>query len=335
MKCLGRTTRAALGAFVLTFALTPAALRAQSSSENSKPSAQPPGASPNDKDKLARDLRDEMQRLASEIKNHQGDIEAEARKLAADASQLADDISSRVSRALPQRFGPFEESGSYLGVSIDEVTPDRAKDLKLKEARGVVVESVEANSPAAKAGLRQNDVITRYGDQAVEGTTQFRRLVRETPAGRTVALTVWRDGKSLTLSSEPAESRTPGEWHAVFHMPDVEFFDGETPSLGIRAEDLTSQLGAYFSAPDGRGVLIQEVRRGTAAEKAGLHAGDVIVQANGQPVRDLEELHAQLRARMPEKSIDLRVLRKGSEMNVTVALDPPRPPQPPQFESLR
>ena len=81
-----------------------------------------------------------------------------------------------------------DDGSGWLGVEISEVTTEKAKDLKLAGLRGVVVMDVEPDSPAAKAGLKENDVITQYDGQIVEGTVQFRRLVRETPAGRKVTL---------------------------------------------------------------------------------------------------------------------------------------------------
>src|SRR6185369_10964812 len=84
------------------------------------------------------------------------------------------------------------ESGSYLGVDIDEVTSDRVKALKLKEERGVEITMVDQDAPAAKAGLKEHDVITDFNGQRVEGGEQFKRFIRETPAGRTVTLGIVR-----------------------------------------------------------------------------------------------------------------------------------------------
>src|SRR3989442_15278466 len=95
-----------------------------------------------------------------------------------------------------------EGNPGWLGVTIAEVTADKAKELKLPAARGVILSRVEADSPAAKAGLKANDVITEFNGQRVEGTLQFRRLIRETPGGRTVQLTFWRDGRAQSVSVE-------------------------------------------------------------------------------------------------------------------------------------
>ena len=109
--------------------------------------------------------------------------------------------------------------------------------------------------------------------------------------------------------------------------PDVHvvspFMDRRTPQLGIGAEDLSGQLGAYFGAPDNSGVLVREVHTGTPAEKAGLKAGDVITQVDGKAVRSLDELRAQLREKSAQKSVNLGVLRKGSQLTVSVEIQLP------------
>jgi serine protease Do len=216
-----------------------------------------------------------------------------------------------------------------------------------------VVMDVEPDSPAAKAGLKEKDVITQYDGQTVEGTVQFRRLVRETPPGRTVALVVSREGANQNISVElgdrsayferkmKGKMREFGEMNMPpipnFSMPGVPVapdehshgaMDWRTPVLGINAEDLTPQLGAYFGAPDDGGVLVREVRAGTPAEKAGLKAGDVIVKVDGKPVHSLGDLRAELREKSAEKSVTLGILRKGAEMSVPVAIELPRPHEP-------
>src|SRR5215472_454044 len=89
---------------------------------------------------------------------------------------------------------------SYLGINALEVTPDRAKTLNLKDERGVEVTRVEDDSPAAKAGMKQGDVVVEYNGEKVEGVEQFMRLVRETPIGRQVKIVVWRNGADQTLA---------------------------------------------------------------------------------------------------------------------------------------
>ena len=98
---------------------------------------------------------------------------------------------------------------AWLGATVAKITREKVKELRLPEERGALVIKVWADSPAAKAGLKANDVITEFNDQLVEGYLHLSRLVRETPVGRTVRLTLWRDGRaqavSVELASFPAE----------------------------------------------------------------------------------------------------------------------------------
>jgi len=184
-----------------------------------------------------------------------------------------------------------EEGPSWLGVETHEVTAENAKDLKLPAERGVVVAGVTKDSPAARAGLKENDVIAEVNGQRVEGSAQFRRMIHEIPSGRTAQLTVWREGHAQTLSATlgKAEERhnrwmsaTPGTFAfrmpEVMDMPDMPSIDmggemallpGARPRLGIDAEDIGGQLGSFFGAPDGEGILVRSVNGGSAAEKAG------------------------------------------------------------------
>ena len=239
-----------------------------------------------------------------------------------------------------------DDGPSWLGVETHEVTSDNAKELKLPAEHGVVVGRITADSPAAKAGLKEKDVITEVNGQRVEGSAQFRRMIHEVPAGRTVQLTVWRDARAQTLSVTlgKAEEGHRGWMNAgpgafTFRMPEVVeipdipqmdwsngigMFPGVHPRLGIDAEDVSGQLGAYFGAPDGAGVLVRNVNPGSAAEKAGVKAGDVITSFNGERIRSLGDLRERLAGKTEEQSAKLGVLRNKSEITLTVELPTPK-----------
>ena len=285
-----------------------------------------------------------LQNLSAQLRSNQAQFDGSADELATRAAELAELAQEKSAEF--QAPGMFvttdEDGGGWLGVEIGEVTAEKAKDLKLTAPRGVVVMDVEPDGPAAKAGLKESDVITQYDGQVVEGTVQFRRLVRETPEGRTVVLGISRNGSPQNISVELGErsaffeKKMKGKMRdfdnaLAFSMPSQDFAlafpssDSRTPQLGINAEDLSGQLGTYFGAPDGTGVLIREVRSGAAAEKAGLKAGDVIVKVDGKPVHTLADLRGQLREKGDQKSVALVILRKGAELNVTVAIEKPQP----------
>jgi serine protease Do len=234
---------------------------------------------------------------------------------------------------------PQGEEPGWLGVQTEGINSDRAKDLKLAEVRGVYLSEVEEDSPAAKAGLKKGDVVLEFNGEHVEGTVQFRRLIREIPAGHTVQISVWRDGRSQSMSITLGSAADSGDWNVMntmpavapmppaaprarafsFSMPNFELYAGApAPTIGISAEDLSGQLGDYFGAPDGEGVLITEVESGTPAEKAGLKAGDVVIKVAGERVRNLGEMRDRLRDKRDDKTVQLTVLRKGSEQTLTV-----------------
>jgi S1-C subfamily serine protease len=285
----------------------------------------------------------------------------ELRRIQIDGDRIAQDVdraleqSEGVLAGMPMLADPAiqqvtildgDEGPSWLGVETHEVTPADAKDLKLSAERGVVVAGVTEDSPAAKAGLKERDAITEVNGQRVEGTAQFRRIIHEIPAGRTVQLTVWRDGRAQTLSATlgKAEERH-NTWTGAspnafaFHMPNFEMPDmpsvdvgemamlpGGRPRLGIDAEDIGGQLGSFFGAPDGEGILVRSVNSGSPAEKAGLKAGDVITSLNGERVRSLGDLRQRLGSQNEAKTVKIGVLRNKSEMTLSVEL-PERTPK--------
>ncbi|HXN74045.1 MAG TPA: PDZ domain-containing protein [Candidatus Acidoferrales bacterium] len=291
-----------------------------------------------------------LQSLSAQYAGNQDQWQGRAEEIASQADQLAalaQEKTAEVWAQEPKIFTSISDEGSgWLGVEIGEVTADKAKELKLSEVRGVEVIDVEPDSPAAKAGLKEHDVITQFDGQSVEGTVQFRRLVRETPVGRSIALGISRNGATQNVSVELGnrsallEKKMKGKMRDLdgvyalsapnfdFRLDGPEIFgvtDGRTPQLGISAEDLSGQLGAYFGAPEGGGILVREVRAGTVADKAGLKAGDVIIKINSKPVNSLGDLRQQLRDKSDEKSVSLGILRKGSEMSVSVAIEKPQP----------
>ncbi len=240
-----------------------------------------------------------------------------------------------------------DDGSSWLGVETHEVTADKAKELKLSAERGVVLGKIVQDSPAAKAGLKENDVVTEINGQRVEGAAQFRRMIHEIPAGRSIQLTVWRDGRSQTLSATLGKSEErrhamkmvmpePGTF--AFRMPEMpeipsmewngSRFMGGQPRLGIDAEDLSGQLGAFFGAPEGEGILVRDVSSGSAAEKAGVKAGDVITSLNGERIRTVGELREKLSAKRGDKdrTVKLGVLRNKSEVSLIVELPAPAAP---------
>ena len=236
----------------------------------------------------------------------------------------------------------FVNSGSgWLGVGITEVTADKVKGLKLPAERGVLLGKIVPESPAAKAGLKESDVITEINGQRVEGTEQFRRMIREIPAGRTAQFAVWRDGHSQTINvtlgkSEPphvsafATPVAPGSF--AFHMPDMPQmgnlyengpWSSSGPRLGIDAENLDGEFGNFFGAPEGEGILVRGVFPDSPAAKAGLKVGDVITSVDGERIRSIGDLREKLVEKKQAKSVKLGLLRNKAALSLSVELPAP------------
>lgn len=222
---------------------------------------------------------------------------------------------------------------SYLGVDIRDITQDRLGPLKLKEERGVEVTMLDQDAPAAKAGIREHDVILDFNGTAVESEEQLRRLIRETPPGRTVILGISRDGNPLKVSVQLAEhSKVVAEAFprvpAPPRLPDNDFGNRidipaisvytVSSSLGMQTENLTPQLGDFFGVKNGEGVLVRSVDKGSAAEKAGLKAGDVVVKIGDEKLSDRSDLARIMRKHRSGGKLAVSVVREKREQTFTV-----------------
>jgi serine protease Do len=224
-------------------------------------------------------------------------------------------------------------SGSYLGVGVAEITATRAKALNLNEEHGVEVTRVAEDSPAAQGGLKAGDVVTEYNGQRVEGVEQFMRIVKETPPGRQVRLTISRGGSMQQLTVRTGSRKqwlsSLGE-HAPeaprielpdMRMPDVPraFMTWRSSFLGIEGESLDSQLAEFFGVKEG--VLVRSVVKGSAAEKAGLRAGDVIVRVDDARVATPREITTAVRSARSKKSVTLAAVRDKRETSFNLPIE--------------
>ncbi len=232
--------------------------------------------------------------------------------------------------------------GGWLGVGVSEVSPEKVKSLKLPEERGALLGKIVPDSPAAKAGLKENDVVLELNGQRIEGTEQFRRMIHEIPAGRTANLAVWRDGRSQNIKVTVGKQESGNmkvfadgpksfafkmptlpempEMSGLDHLRTFAMVSPGRPLLGIDAENLKGDFGNFFGAPEGEGVLVRGVFANSPASKAGLKVGDVITSLNGDRIRNASELREKLLTHHQEKSIQLGVLRNKSELKLSVEL---------------
>jgi len=168
-----------------------------------------------------------------------------------------------------------------LGVSIQDVTPELAKSLGLKESKGALVSQVVPDGPADKAGFEQGDVIVNFDGRTVGDSKDLPRIVASTPVGKTVTVKLLRDGKEIERQakvSEMEEENTSAAAKSPIH-----------PSLGVTVQNLTPQIARELGLKKSAGVVVTAVEPGSPAAEAMIQVGDVIQSVNRKPVKNVDD----------------------------------------------
>ena len=237
----------------------------------------------------------------------------------------------------------FRMSGPQLGVRLEEVDKDVVTRLKLKDEKGALVTEVLENSAAEKAGIRKDDVILKFQGEFVLTAGQLGRLVRDQPSGRKVDIDIIRGGAPLKVTA----TLEKGEWSREgMDLPDVEDMterlterlgrlDEHGPAwmaltrggkgrLGIAYTEIEGQLASYFKAPKDTAVLVNSVVEGSAAGKAGIKAGDLLVKLGGASIAEGTDLLEAVSDLEPGKPTPVTVWREGKGVDLSVRVDAPR-----------
>jgi serine protease Do len=237
-------------------------------------------------------------------------------------------------------------SGGRIGVTVRDLSDE---DLKSgKGAAGVRIDEIETDSPAAKAGFKSGDVVVEFDGERVRSTRQFTRLVQETPPGRSVQAAVQRDGQRLTLTVQPRDSGAvrlfggyDDAWFArklpapaaksVEILPKFQMLAG-AGRLGIVVDELSPQLADYFGTKDG--VLVTTVHDNSAANKAGVKAGDVITSLNGGSVNSAADLRRRAQNLEDGDEFTVNVVRDRKTMTLKGKIDLQQPARRPAGRAI-
>ncbi|HEY6446762.1 MAG TPA: PDZ domain-containing protein [Acidobacteriaceae bacterium] len=231
----------------------------------------------------------------------------------------------------------------YLGVATSDIDSERATQLKLKDTRGAEVVNVDHDAPACKAGIRLHDVILQMNNQLVEGEAQLRRMLRDTPVGRTVSLLISRDGQQQNFTVQLVDRSTleadawsqhipvePDDDPIALPSASSSFGSGFLSVLGMNSaytglelDMLGPQLADYFGVHSGQGLLVKRVDDNSPGSAAGLRAGDVITRVNGRIMATTSQwLHTMHSNR--GKQVELTVVRDRKEATVTIVAGRPK-----------
>jgi len=199
----------------------------------------------------------------------------------------------------------------WLGVGIQEVTPELAKSFGLSEKKGALVAEVFSNSPAEKAGIERGDVILEFDGKEVADSKDLPRLVASTPVGKSVTLKLSRDGKVLDRQVKIGEMEEKAE---VAKAP------SSNKSLGITVQNLTPDIAKGLGLKKETGVVVTRVEPGSPAANAGIRTGDVIQEVNRKPLKDVNDFAQKVEKAKDQNSV-LLLLQRGQN-NLFAAVTP-------------
>ncbi len=194
----------------------------------------------------------------------------------------------------------------YLGVGLNDVTPDNAKFFNLTGNTGALIASVTPDSPASRAGLKQGDVVTGVNGKPVETGSDLQVIVSEVAPGSKIQLDVMRNGHPETVDL------TVGEYHKNQEVATAAGSESGHPRLGIAISDLTPDVRQQLQLPaQVQGVAVAQVQPGSPAEDAGLSSGDVIQQIDRKPVTSADQFRNDVKQAPADKDMLLLVWSNG------------------------
>jgi Do/DeqQ family serine protease len=193
----------------------------------------------------------------------------------------------------------------WLGVSVQDLTPEMAEQFQVKEKEGVVVAQVHQGTGAEKAGLASGDIIKSVDDKAIKNINELVKEIQKKNVGQKVKLSIVRDGKAMTI--EVTTTAMPDKPEALKEKEVEE-------KLGARVQELTPQIAARYriSSEIKHGVVVISVETGSPADDIGLQEGDVILEINRKKIETIKDFEKAIKEINIEKGIVLRLHRRGN-----------------------
>jgi serine protease Do len=198
----------------------------------------------------------------------------------------------------------------YLGVLIQKVTPELAESLGMEKSQGALVANVSKDGPADKSGVKVGDVIVEFDGKEIRDSGELPIIVARTPVDKKVRMKVLRDKKELTLNVAVGELK---DEEVVASAP-------EKGEMGLTVQRLTPQIAESLGLEKAEGIVVSAVEPGSAADEAGIRRGDVIVEIDRKPIRNLDEYKKSIATVRKGKGV-LFLVRRG-ESTLFLALRP-------------
>ncbi|MGD0941827.1 MAG: Do family serine endopeptidase [Terracidiphilus sp.] len=227
-------------------------------------------------------------------------------------------IPSQIVRATTEQLiksGKVEHG--YLGIGMNDVTPDNAHFFNLQDASGAIVSQVTPDSPASRGGLKTGDVIAQLNGQKIVNGSALQVAVSEMTPGTRITLGVLRDGRPATLNL------TVGQFHGNAEVAENGAEDGQpNGKIGLEVANLTADARQQFNVPEQvHGVLVQNVRSGSPADDAGIQPGDVILEVDRKPADSATQFASAVHQNKDGKDLLMLVWSKGNSSYRTIHPD--------------
>jgi serine protease Do len=232
--------------------------------------------------------------------------------------------SNMVRTVLDQIIKTGKVTRGYLGVSVQDVTPELAQAMKLGQTHGALVGDVDSKGPAAQAGLQPGDVIIEANGKPIDSQRELRLLIGDLAPGSQINLKVLHANQTrsvaMTLGEMPVKQTASADSNARQkpEAPSPNPNPGQ-PHLGVALSDLNADILQHLELPAGtKGVIVADVQEGSPASEAGLQVADVIQEVDRKPVHNVDEFRSMMTSHGPSGPVLFLVNREGHTLYVAV-----------------
>ena len=203
---------------------------------------------------------------------------------------------------LPDLKAKGKVTRGWLGISVQDITEDIAKNMKLKDRSGALISDVFKGDPADKAGLKSGDIVTEINGKKVKDTHELLMMIAAFRVGETIKIKILRDGQEKEVSLAVAERKEQAEMAAA----------GESgQAFGMVVQEITPEIAKHLGLSTKKGVIVVEVQEGSTADEVGIQPQDIILQVNKAKITSMKEYVTEI-GKAGDKGILLLIKRGKS-----------------------
>jgi serine protease Do len=211
---------------------------------------------------------------------------------------------------LPELKSKGRVTRAWMGISVQDISEDMAKVLKLKSREGAIVTETFRDDPADRAGIKPGDVITEINGKKVKDSHELLLTIASLPVGEKITVKVVREGKEMTFYVTVAERKEEKELAATK--------EGTKDRFGLVVQDITPEMARYLGLKKKQGVIVVAVEEGSPAEEVGIQPQDVILQVNRVPINSVKDYIREMSKKSSRDGIALLIKRGNATFFITL-----------------